>query len=193
MRIGIRGEQAVLLGGESCEQRICREAGGSNCGGEHGSTAGMLGLMVTTGCRLFLGAGLGAGREGAARGAEGRREKAKDDQQGTEVREDAVIAGAHTFIVRGVGWEGIVFLERGGVGGRWEFERDAFRRRGVWPKRIWECLSHLRCLCPGVCGSQRLRAGRTCFAPPALNGGGAVSRGRRSRGRLCRRRSGRRG
>ena len=65
--------------------------------------------MVTTGCRLFAGVGLSAGREGAARGAEGRCEKAKDDQQRTDAREDVMFAGAHVFIVRGVEWEGIVF------------------------------------------------------------------------------------
>ena len=62
----------------------------------------MFGLMVTTGCRLFLGVGLGAGRECAAHVAKGRCEKAEDDQHGTEARGDAVIAGAHVFIVRGV-------------------------------------------------------------------------------------------
>jgi len=65
--------------------------------------------VVAGGCRLFRGAGLGAGREGAARGAEGRGEKAKNDKRGTEAREDAVIAGAHLFIVPGVGAEGDVF------------------------------------------------------------------------------------
>lgn len=69
----------------------------------------MLRLMVTTGCRLFVGIGISAGREGATRGAEGRREKAKNDQQRTDAREETVFSGAHTFIVRGVGWEGIVF------------------------------------------------------------------------------------
>ena len=69
----------------------------------------MLRLVVATGCRLFVGVGLRAGGQGAARGAEGRGEKAKNDQQGTETREDAVFAGAHRFIVRGVGGEGIVF------------------------------------------------------------------------------------
>ena len=61
---------------------------------------------------MFRGAGLGAGREGAARGAEGRGKKAKNDKRGTEAREDAVIAGAHLFIVRGVGWKRIVFWRR---------------------------------------------------------------------------------
>jgi len=69
----------------------------------------MLRRMVTTCRRLFVGAGVGAGREGAARCAEGRREKAKNDRQKTEAREETVIAGAHDFIVRGIGCEGIVF------------------------------------------------------------------------------------
>ena len=68
--------------------------------------------MVTAGCRLFVGAGVGAGREGAARCAERRREKAKNDQQRTDAREETVLAGAHDFIVRGMGSEGIVFRGR---------------------------------------------------------------------------------
>jgi hypothetical protein len=102
--------------GESCEERIRLKAGGSNRAGEHGRTAGMLRLMMTTSCRLFVRGGRSAGREGAARCAEWRREKAKNDQQRTDAREDDVFAGAHVFIVRGVEWEGICFLERGGVG-----------------------------------------------------------------------------
>jgi len=69
----------------------------------------MLRRMVTAGCRLLVGVGLRAGGEGAARGAEGSGEKAKNDQQRTETREHAVFPGAHVFIVRGVGREGIVF------------------------------------------------------------------------------------
>jgi len=61
----------------------------------------MLRLVVATGCRLFVGVGLRAGGKGAARGAEGRSEKANDDQQGTETREDAIFAGAHDLIVLG--------------------------------------------------------------------------------------------
>jgi len=89
--------------GESREQRIRREAGGSNRAGEYGRTAGMPRLVVTTGWRLFAGVGLGAGRKSAARGAKGRGEKAKNDQQRTDAREETVFAGAHVFIVRGVG------------------------------------------------------------------------------------------
>ena len=69
----------------------------------------MLRRMVATGCGLFAGVGLSAGRESAARGTEGRREKAKDDQQRTNAREDVMLAGAHVFIVRGVERVGIVF------------------------------------------------------------------------------------
>ena len=58
--------------------------------------------MVTTCRRLFMSVGLSAGREGAARGAEGRGENAKDNQEGTEAREGTVLADAHVFIVRGV-------------------------------------------------------------------------------------------
>ena len=69
----------------------------------------MLRRMVTTCRRLLVGAGVGARREGAARCAEGRREKAKNDQQRTDAREETVLSGAHDFIVRGMGCEGIVF------------------------------------------------------------------------------------
>ena len=69
----------------------------------------MLRRMVATGCGLFAGVGLSAGRESAARGTEGRREKAKDDQEGAEARVETVVASAHNFIVRGVRREGIVF------------------------------------------------------------------------------------
>jgi hypothetical protein len=62
--------------------------------------------MVTTRGGFFAGAGILAGSEGAARGAKRRREKAKNDQQGTEARQNAVVAGAHMFIVLGVGREG---------------------------------------------------------------------------------------
>jgi len=72
----------------------------------------MLRRMVTTRRRLFVGAGVGAGREGAARCAEGRSKKAKNDQQRTGAREETVLAGAHDFIVRGMGCEGIVFWRR---------------------------------------------------------------------------------
>src|SRR5260370_32879818 len=72
----------------------------------------MLRRMVTTGRRLLVGAGVGAGREGAARCAEGRHEKAQNDQQRTDAREETVLAGAHDFIVRGMGCEGIVFWRR---------------------------------------------------------------------------------
>ena len=65
--------------------------------------------MVTTGCRLFVGTGRNTGRESAARGAKGCREQAKNDQHGTEAREELVFAGAHVFIVRGVEYEGIIF------------------------------------------------------------------------------------
>ena len=63
----------------------------------------MLRLVVATGCRLFVGVGLRAGGEGAARCAEGCCEKAKNYQQRTETREETVLAGAHVLIVRGVG------------------------------------------------------------------------------------------
>ena len=59
--------------------------------------------------RLLLCVWLTAGRESAAHVAKGRCEKAEGDQHGTEAREETVFAGAHVFIVRGVGWEGIVF------------------------------------------------------------------------------------
>jgi hypothetical protein len=72
----------------------------------------MLRLMVTTGFEFFLCVVLNAGRYSAACGAEGRCEKAKNDQQRTEVREETVLAGAHVFIVRGVG-ETVLFFEGG--------------------------------------------------------------------------------
>ena len=48
---------------------------------------------------MFVGLGLSTGREGTARGAEGRREKAKNDQQRTDAREETVLSGAHAYIV----------------------------------------------------------------------------------------------
>ena len=124
MRIGICGEQAGLLCRESCEQRIRRGTGGSNHAREHGRTAGMSRLMMTTGCRLFVGVGLSAGKKSAARGAEGRREKAKNEEEGTKTREQALFAGAHDFIVRGVGWEGIVICRSEVSAMCGEFKRD---------------------------------------------------------------------
>ena len=59
---------------------------------------------------MFLGVGPGTRIERAARGAEGCGEKAKHDKRGTKARENAVIAGAHLLIVRGVGGRGCCFL-----------------------------------------------------------------------------------
>jgi hypothetical protein len=151
--------------------------------------------MMTTDCRLFVSAGLDAERESAARRAEGRNEKAKNDQQRTEAREETVLAGVHVFIVRGVGWEGIVFWGEEVWMRQGRFECEVFNRVGRGLDLIWEDLSHLRRLSCRLRQTQRLRAGLMCFAPPALRlfgqrraGFARIRLWRRGRGwRSCRR------